>query len=230
MTVYQADQRQITNFALLASHVLVPPAMELILAAPHCQVQGFLAAGHVCTVMGYGEYPPIASRYGVPIVVTGFEPIDVLQGIYLCVQQLESGQAQVVNQYARSVRSEGNLTAQNLVQRVFEVTDQYWRGLGLIPRSGLGLRAEYQRFDAMQRFGLANACLEPNLQAEIVTNDSSTSSEPVEGDCISGLILQGVAKPPSCPSFGRVCNPENPLGAPMVSSEGACAAYYRYRR
>ncbi|MFN7714212.1 MAG: hydrogenase formation protein HypD [Pseudanabaenaceae cyanobacterium] len=237
MTVYQAAARQIHNFALLASHVLVPPAMELILGAPQCQVQGFLAAGHVCTVMGYGEYPPIASRYGVPIVVTGFEPVDVLQGIYLCVQQLEAGQAEVVNQYARSVRSEGNVTAQNLVQEVFGVTDQYWRGLGLIPRSGLGLRAKYQEFDVMQRFDLkpSDFHLKPETAKDQTNNQSdqtsdSASPEPVPGDCISGLILQGIAKPHSCPSFGKVCNPENPLGAPMVSSEGACAAYYRYRR
>ncbi len=162
-------------------------------------------------------------------MVTGFEPVDVLQGIYLCVQQLEAGQAQVVNQYARSVRSEGNVTAQNLVQEVFEVTDQYWRGLGLIPCSGLGLRSIYQRFDAVQRFDLHLKSETTKDQPDAQISDGA-SPEPVPGDCISGLILQGITKPHSCPSFAKICNPENPLGAPMVSSEGACAAYYRYRR
>ena len=213
MTVYQAAQQGIHNFSLLVSHVLVPPAMAAILAAPECRVQGFLAAGHVCTVMGYQEYGAIATRYQVPIVVTGFEPLDVLQGIYLCVQQLEAGRCEVENQYARSVRYQGNAAAQQLITQVFEVIPQQWRGIGSIPQSGLGLRAEYAAFDARRQFPQAIAQPTP---------------EPTE--CMSGLILQGIFKPQDCPSFGTRCTPERPLGAPMVSSEGACAAYYRYRQ
>jgi hydrogenase expression/formation protein HypD len=175
-------------------------------------VQGFLAAGHVCTVMGYTEYEPIARRYRVPIVVTGFEPLDILQGLYLCVKQLEEGRAEVENQYARVVRRDGNRPAQEIVRTVFEVVPRKWRGIGAIPQSGLGLRREYADYDAERRFEVADYCAE----------------EPEE--CISGLVLQGVKKPLECPAFGIRCTPEKPLGAPMVSSEGACAAYYRYRK
>jgi len=212
LAVLQANQLNITNFALLVAHVCVPPAMEAILAAPHNQVQGFLAAGHVCTVMGYTEYETLAQRYQTPIIVTGFEPLDILHGIYLCVKQLEAGRASVENQYARAVRREGSRKAQQLITEVFEVTHRQWRGLGAIADSGLGLRERYAGFDAERRFGAA----------------ASGATTPTE--CISGLVLQGAKKPQECPAFGKRCTPEQPLGAPMVSTEGACAAYYRYRR
>jgi hydrogenase expression/formation protein HypD len=212
MAVEQARLEGLDNFSLLVSHVLVPPAIEAILGSRESRVQGFLAAGHVCTVMGYTEYEPLAQRYRVPIVVTGFEPLDIIQGIYLCVRQLEEGRAEVENQYARSVRREGNLPAQALMRQVFRVTDRKWRGLGSIPASGLALRDEYARFDAEARFGLTHRA----------------APEPAE--CIAGLILQGLRRPPECPAFGTRCSPERPLGATMVSPEGACAAYYRYRR
>jgi hydrogenase expression/formation protein HypD len=213
MAVYQAKQLGLKNFSLLVAHVLVPPAMSALLANPECQVQGFLAAGHVCTVMGYREYESIADRYQVPIIVTGFEPVDLLQGIYLCLQQLEAGQARVENQYSRSVRSQGNVIAQQLIQSVFEIVPQQWRGLGTISQSGLGLRPAYAGFDALKK-GLL----------PLSVPRSTTASE-----CISGQILQGIEQPHDCPAFGTRCTPEHPLGAPMVSSEGACAAYYRYR-
>ena len=213
MAIYQAHQQGLENFSMLVSHVLVPPAMEAILSSPNNRIQGFLAAGHVCTVMGYTEYEPIAQKYQVPIVVTGFEPVDILQGVYLCIQQLESGKAEVENQYARSVRRRGNETAQNLIRDVFEIVSRPWRGIGEIPKSGFGLRAKYAEFDAERRFDI-----------EVAPERTQVSSE-----CISGLVLQGVKKPHECPAFGTHCTPENPLGAPMVSSEGACAAYYRYR-
>ena len=213
MAIYQAHQQGLKNFSMLVSHVLVPPAMEAILSSPNNRIQGFLAAGHVCTVMGYTEYEPIAQKYQVPIVVTGFEPVDILQGVYLCIQQLESGKAAVENQYARSVRRRGNETAQNLIRDVFEIVPRPWRGIGEIPKSGLGLRTKYAEFDAERRFDI-----------EVVPERAQTKSE-----CISGWVLQGVKKPHECPAFGTRCTPENPLGAPMVSSEGACAAYYRYR-
>lgn len=212
MAVFQAHQKGITNFSILVSHVLVPPAMEAILSSPNNRVQGFLAAGHVCTIMGYTEYEPIAQKYDIPIVVTGFEPLDILQGVYMCVKQLEEGRAEVENQYARSVRKEGNLPAQQLISKVFRVVPRKWRGVGEIPESGLGLRDAYRDYDAELRFGVA----------------SYTAEE--SSECISGLILQGVKKPHECPAFGTRCTPERPLGATMVSSEGACAAYYRYRR
>jgi hydrogenase expression/formation protein HypD len=212
MAVYQAKRMGVKNFSILVSHVLVPPAMEAILNAPDNRVQGFLAAGHVCTVMGYTEYEPIAKKYRVPIVVTGFEPLDILQGIYMCVKQLEDGRAEVENQYARSVRREGNRPAQELVREVFEVVPRKWRGIGEIPQSGLGLREPYREYDAERRFAL-------------VTGSVEEASE-----CISGLILQGAKKPTDCPAFGTKCTPEHPLGATMVSSEGACAAYFKYRR
>jgi hydrogenase expression/formation protein HypD len=211
MAVYQAHRGGIKNFSVLVSHVLVPPAMEAILSSPSNRVQGFLAAGHVCTVMGCREYEPIARRYGVPIVVTGFEPLDILQGILMCVQQLESGRADVENQYTRSVRREGNPSARQLIREVFRIVPRKWRGIGQIPASGLGLTAAYADFDAERRFALEEQIIE----------------EPA--DCISGLILQGAKKPHECPGFGGRCTPEHPLGAPMVSSEGACAAYFRYR-
>jgi hydrogenase expression/formation protein HypD len=212
MAVYRAHQQGVTNFSILVSHVLVPPAMEAILSSPLNRVQGFLAAGHVCTVMGYTEYEPIAGKYHVPIVVTGFEPTDLLQGIYLCVKQLEEGRAEVENQYARSVRREGNREARKIIQEVFTLVPRKWRGVGEIPRSGLGLSASYQVFDAEARF-----------QVSGITAEES-------GECLSGLILQGIKKPHECPAFAVRCTPERPLGATMVSSEGACAAYYRYRR
>ncbi len=212
MAVYQAKRQGIPNFSILVSHVLVPPALEAILQSPTNRVQGFLAAGHVCTVMGYTEYEPIAQKYHVPIVVTGFEPLDILQGVYMCVKQLEEGRAEVENQYARSVRREGNRHAQELIREVFEVVPRKWRGIGEIPQSGLGLREPYRDFDAERRFAL------------------TTGSVEEASECISGLILQGVKKPHECPAFGTRCTPEHPLGATMVSSEGACAAYYRYRR
>ncbi len=212
MAVFQAAQQGVRNFSLLVSHVLVPPAMEAILSAPSNRVQGFLAAGHVCAIMGFDEYEPIARKYRVPIVVTGFEPVDILQGIFLCVKQLEEGRAEVENQYTRTVRREGNRPAQELIRRVFRVVARKWRGVGEIPQSGLGLQPEYCAFDAETRFGVADRVWD----------------EPKE--CISGLVLQGVKKPQECPAFGTACTPEHPLGATMVSSEGACAAYYRYRR
>ena len=212
MAVFQAAQKGITNFSLLVSHVLVPPAMEAILSSPETRVQGFLAAGHVCTVMGYTEYEPIAAKYKVPIVVTGFEPVDILQGIFMCVKQLEEGRHEVENQYARAVRRIGNQPAQQIVGEVFRVVPRKWRGVGEIPQSGLGLQPRYAAYDAELKFDVADRALD----------------EPKE--CISGLIMQGLKKPNECAAFGGVCTPEHPLGATMVSSEGACAAYYRYRR
>jgi hydrogenase expression/formation protein HypD len=212
MAVYQAKQQGVSNFSILVSHVLVPPAVEAILSSPRNRVQGFLAAGHVCAVMGYEEYIPLAAKYHVPFVVTGFEPADILQGIYMTVRQLEEGRAEVENQYARTVRREGNLPAMRIMREVFEVRSRKWRGIGEIPSSGFGLRSEYTAFDAELRFGVA----------AITAEESS--------ECISGLILQGEKKPNQCPAFGTRCTPEMPLGATMVSSEGACAAYFRYRR
>ena len=212
MAVHQAKLQGIANFSVLVSHVLVPPAMEAILASPANRVQGFLAAGHVCAIMGYDEYIPIAAKYKVPIVVTGFEPLDILQGIAMCVRQLEEGRYEVENQYTRAVHEGGNRAAQQLLRQVFRVVPRKWRGLGEIPQSGLGLREEYSEFDAETRFDLAGYTAE---ESEL---------------CISGMIMQGQRKPHECPAFGSLCTPEKPLGAPMVSNEGACAAYYRYRR
>ncbi len=213
MAIYQAFQLQIPNFSMLVSHVLVPPAIEAILSSPNCQVQGFLAAGHVCTVMGVTEYENLAPKYGVPMVVTGFEPIDILQGIYMCVQQLEKGEAKCENQYNRSVNKEGNPTAKQIINEVFEVVDREWRGIGLIKNSGLRLKNKYSQLDASQKFDL------------LVKNINNSESK----ECISGEIMQGWKKPHQCKAFGTLCTPEHPLGAPMVSSEGACSAYYRYR-
>ena len=212
MAVHQAKQLGVKNFSILVSHVLVPPAIEAVLSSPNCRVQGFLAAGHVCAVVGYTEYFPLAEKYKVPIVVTGFEPLDILQGIYMAVKQLEDGRHEVENQYARAVRKDGNRPAQELVQNVFRVVHRKWRGIGEIPQSGLGLTVEYSEFDAETRFAVAGY----------------TAEEPKE--CISGLVLQGIKKPSECPAFGTRCTPEHPFGATMVSNEGACAAYYRYRR
>ena len=212
MAVYHAAQKGLENFSLLVSHVLVPPAIEAILSSADCRVQAFLAAGHVCAVMGYEEYFPIAAKYHVPIVVTGFEPLDILQGVLMCISQLEQGRASVENQYSRAVRREGNLPAQQLMAKVFRVVPRKWRGVGEIPRSGLGLSDSYAKFDAEHKFGLTEMHVEESAE------------------CQSGLVLQGKLKPVECPAFGRSCTPEHPLGATMVSSEGACAAYYRYRR
>jgi hydrogenase expression/formation protein HypD len=212
MAVYQAKRGGIRNFSILVSHVLVPPAMEAILGSAQNQVQGFLAAGHVCAVMGYTEYEPLAEKYQTPLVITGFEPLDVLQGIYMVVRQLEEGRAEVENQYARAVDREGNLPAQKIMQEVFQVVHRKWRGMGEIPQSGLGLAPDYLEYDAERKFDVA----------DLQTEESS--------ECISGLIMQGLQHPHECPAFGTRCTPEKPLGAPMVSSEGACAAYYRYRR
>ena len=211
VAVLQARQLGLRNFSLLVSHVLVPPAIEAILAAPDNRVQGFLAAGHVCTVMGTAEYGPLAARFRVPIVVTGFEPVDILRGVLACVGQLEAGRAEVVNAYARAVRPEGNAHARRVMREVFAVVDRNWRGLGLIPRSGFALRAEFAAFDAVRRFGPVAAAVAPATE------------------CVAGQIMRGIKKPTDCPAFGRTCTPEHPVGAPMVSSEGACAAYYRYR-
>jgi hydrogenase expression/formation protein HypD len=212
MAVFQAATTGVENFSILVAHVLVPPAMEAILSSSRCRIQGFLAPGHVCCVTGFRDYEAIAARYRVPLVVTGFEPADILEGVLMCVRQLESGRAEVENQYGRAVRREGNVAAQHTVAEVFEVSDRTWRGIGEIPASGLRLRAGYRRFDAGQRFPV----------------DVGHVSEPAA--CISGLVLQGVRKPCECPEFGTRCTPEHPRGAPMVSSEGACAAYYLYAR
>jgi len=212
MAVAQAKRLGLTNFSMLVSHVLVPPAICAVLESPLNQVQGFLAAGHVCTVMGIEEYGPIATHYRVPIVVTGFEPVDILQGVLMCVRQLEESRAEVENQYARSVRAEGNRVAREQIAEVFETVPRKWRGIGEIPTSGLALRADYAQFDAERRFDVGR----------LVAEEPSV--------CIAGEVLQGHKRPPECPAFGTQCTPERPLGAPMVSSEGACAAYYRYRR
>jgi hydrogenase expression/formation protein HypD len=212
MAVRQAARLGLPNFSVLVSHVLVPPAMRAVLSSPSNRVQGFLAAGHVCTITGTREYEPIAEQFHVPIVVTGFEPVDILQGIRMCVRQLEEGRCEVENQYARSVRPEGNREALRIIGEVFEVTPRKWRGIGEIPASGWGLREAYSQYDADRRFGV----------------EDITAEEPTI--CIAGQVLQGQKKPHDCPAFGIRCTPERPLGAPMVSSEGACAAYYRYRR
>ncbi len=211
MAVLQAHRQGLRNFSLLVSHVLVPPAIEAILSAPDNRVQGFLAAGHVCTVMGLAEYGPLAARFRVPIVVTGFEPVDILRGVLACVEQLEAGRAEVGNAYARAVRPEGNPQAQRVMREVFTTVDRNWRGIGRIPRSGFALREEFAGFDAARRFGVAG------------------DAPPESTECISGQIMRGTKKPTDCPAFGTRCTPEHPLGAPMVSSEGACAAYHRYR-
>ena len=213
MAVVQAEAQGIDNFSALVSHVTVPPAITAILESAEARVNGFLAAGHVCTVMGFWEYEALAARFHVPIVVTGFEPVDIAQGLLWCVRQLEEGRADVENAYSRSVRREGNEAAQEVIRRVFEPCDRAWRGIGVIPGSGYRLREPYARYDAERRF--------PDI-GEIMTRES--------GLCLSGLVLQGLKKPHECPAFGTDCTPQTPLGATMVSSEGACAAYFRYGR
>ncbi len=212
MAVWQAHREGLKNFFLLVSHVLVPPAIEALVKSPLNRVNGYLAAGHVCTVMGWWQYEPLAEKYHVPIVVTGFEPVDILEGVLMVVRQLERGEARVENQYARVVKREGNRPAQELIQRVFEIADRKWRGIGEIPASGLRLKPEFREHDAEVFFGLS---------------DLQVAEPPV---CISGEVLQGLKKPTECPAFGKECTPQNPLGATMVSSEGACAAYYAYHR
>lgn len=212
MTVQMADRLGIDNFSLLVSHVLVPPAMTAIMESPARRVQGFLAAGHVCTVMGMSQYEPLVARYNVPIVVTGFEPLDVLEGIRRTLLQLEQGRAELENAYPRAVAPEGNPAAQAVVADVFEVCDRPWRGIGMIPQSGWRLSDKYANFDAELRFDVTG----------IQTEES--------GECRSGEVLQGLIKPNECEAFGTTCTPRSPLGAPMVSSEGACAAYYQFRR
>jgi hydrogenase expression/formation protein HypD len=212
MAVWLARKRRLSNFSLLVSHVLVPPSMTAILQAPGNRVQGFLGPGHVCTVMGYTEYEPIARRFHVPIVITGFEPIDMLEGVLRTVQQLEAGWAEVENQYSRAVRREGNLRSLQLIDEVFEIRDRKWRGVGIIPKSGYKLRYEYRDHDAERRFEVD----------DIETQESTV--------CISGQVLKGLKKPHDCPAFGKECTPRTPLGATMVSAEGACAAYFAYGR
>ncbi len=212
MSVHQAKRRGIGNFSLLVSHVLVPPAIAAIMSSPDNEVQAFLAAGHVCSVMGYWEYPPLAEKHGIPIVVTGFEPLDLLDGILHAVRQLESGRHEVENAYNRVVSLRGNEPAQRLLAEVFEVTDRAWRGIGVIPKSGWRLNADYRDFDAEERFQITGI---------------HTAESPL---CRSGDVLRGAIKPAQCPAFGKECSPRHPLGATMVSSEGACAAYYNYGR
>ena len=212
MAVVQAARLGLANFSVLVSHVLVPPAMVAVLRSPRNRVQGFLAAGHVSTITGMDDYRPIAREFHVPIVITGFEPLDILRGVLMCVEQLEAGVAEVANAYARSVRPEGNRPAMQRVHEVFEPVDRKWRGIGEIPASGLALRAAYHGFDAGRRFGV----------------EGIAAVEPAE--CMAGEVLQGHRRPCDCPAFGIHCTPERPLGAPMVSAEGTCAAYYRYRR
>lgn len=212
MTVLRAKQLGIENFSMVVSHVTVPPAIMALLESEDNRVQAFLAAGHVCTVMGLNEYEPLASRYEVPIVATGFEPTDILEGILMAVRQLEAGRHEVENQYVRSVSREGNRSAQEAVNRVFQIVDRAWRGIGTIPASGLELRSEFSEFDAVTRFELEDVtAIEPEV-------------------CRAGDVLTGQIKPHDCSAFGRECTPERPLGAPMISTEGACAAYYSYRR
>lgn len=212
MSVWLASKRKLKNFSVLVSHVTVPTSMTAILQSPGNRVQGFLGPGHVCTVMGYEEYEPIAKRYRVPVVVTGFEPVDMLEGVLMTVRQLETGTAVVENQYARAVRREGNLQSKKLIEEVFEICDRKWRGVGIIPKSGYKLRYEYRDHDAERLFEVD----------DIETQESTI--------CISGQILRGLKKPHDCPAFGKTCTPQTPLGATMVSSEGACAAYHAYGR
>lgn len=212
MAAWQAKRAGLNNFSMLVSHVLVPPAIRALMVSEQNRVQGFIAPGHVCTVMGCGEYESLVRDFDIPIVVGGFEPVDLLEAILMLVKQLEAGEAKLENQYVRSVSHHGNLPAQQIMREVFEIADQKWRGIGAIPQSGLRLREEYAAYDASRVFDL----------------QEMTVDEPAE--CISAQVLQGLKKPTDCPAFGMRCTPENPLGAPMVSTEGACAAYYHYRR
>lgn len=210
MSVLQARSLGVKNYSILVSQVTVPPAMHAILGSPDNRVQGFLAAGHVCAIMGYHQYHPIADKYKIPIVVTGFEPLDLVNGILQTVEQLERGENKVTNAYTRVVKEQGNLPAQEILRSVFQDVDRNWRGIGLIPMSGWGLRPEFSSFDAENRFSIGH----------INTKESDI--------CVSGQVLQGRIKPHECPAFGTLCTPKNPLGATMVSSEGACSAYYRF--
>jgi hydrogenase expression/formation protein HypD len=212
MAVLQAEKLGLTNFSILPANVLVPPAIEAILSSPNNRIQGFLAAGHVSAIMGYWEYPPLAEKYQTPMAVTGFEPLDLVNGILATVRMLEEGRVAVENEYSRVVTYEGNKIAQQMLAKVFKPVDRNWRGIGMIPQSGYGLTEAYERFDATQRFNTG----------AIQTKESEI--------CIAGQVLQGIKKPSQCPAFGTLCTPQTPLGAPMVSSEGACAAYYRYGR
>jgi hydrogenase expression/formation protein HypD len=212
MAVWMARNQKISNFSVLVSHVLVPPSITWILQAPENRVQAFLGPGHVCSIMGYSEYEPICAHYKVPIVITGFEPVDLLEGVLRTVRQLEAGKAMVENQYVRAVKREGNLSSRKLVGEVFEICDRQWRGFGIIPKSGFKLSYEYREFDAERKFDVG----------DLMARESSL--------CISGQILKGLKKPPDCPAFGKSCTPMSPLGATMVSSEGACAAYHAYGR
>ncbi len=210
LSIIHAKRRGITNYSILASHVLVPPAIEAIMEDDESKVDGFLAAGHVCTIMGNLEYYPLVEKFNVPIVVTGFEPLDLLQGILMTIRQLENGRAEVENQYSRIVREEGNLAAQNIIYEVFEITDRLWRGMEVIPMSGYKVKEKYAHYDATLKFDVTIPEAEENQE------------------CVAGEIMKGIIKPIDCPNFGTKCKPEHPLGAPMVSSEGACAAYYHY--
>ncbi len=212
MAVLQAQRLELKNFSLLVSHVLVPPAICAVLESPQSVVQGFLAAGHVCAVMGIEAYRPIVERYRVPIVVTGFEPLDIMQAVHRCVLQLESGEAQLENQYRRVVRDQGNPVARKQIERVFQTTSRKWRGIGELPDSGWSLRPEFGQFDADRRFQVEHVCVDES------------------DECMAGAVLQGHCEPTDCAAFAQTCTPQSPLGAPMVSAEGACSAYYRYRR
>ena len=210
LSVLHAEKEGVKNFSILVSHVLVPPAMEAILDDEFCNIDAFLGAGHVCAIMGTEEYYPLSEKYNIPIVITGFEPLDLVQGIYMAICQLEEGVHKVENQYARVVKDEGNLAAKKVIQQVFEVGNREWRGIGEIPNSGYRIKKEYEVFDAETKFNIENIKV------------------PESSECIAGEILRGIKKPKECPAFGKICNPSNPLGAPMVSSEGACAAYYHF--
>jgi hydrogenase expression/formation protein HypD len=212
MAIQQAARENLNNFSELVSHVLVPPAMDALLRSETNRIDAYLAAGHVCTVMGWKQYESISEKYHVPIIPTGFEPVDILEGILMAVKQLESGTAEVQNQYTRAVTRDGNLNAQKVINDVFQVCDRKWRGIGNIPQSGICIREKYISYDASQKFSVQ----------DIVSNEPEI--------CISGLILQGLKRPNECPAFGKQCTPEHPLGATMVSSEGACAAYFKYHR
>ena len=210
LSVVHAHRMGLDNYSILASHVLVPPAIEAVMGDEESNIQAFLAAGHVCTIMGVGEYYPLVDQFDIPLVVTGFEPVDLLQGILMAVKQLESGVAKVENQYSRMVKEEGNPMAQQTIYEVFDVTDRMWRGIGEIPQSGYEVKEKYEKFDAKKKFSV------------------NIPEAPENETCIAGDIMKGIKKPFQCPNFGKSCKPENPLGAPMVSSEGACAAYYHF--
>ena len=210
LSVIHAVRAGVSNYSILTSHVLVPPAMEAVMDDEESSIDGFLAAGHVCTIMGIGEYYPLAERYRIPLVVTGFEPVDLVQGILMVVRQLEKGTHQLENQYSRVVRPEGNPEARKMIGQVFEIADREWRGIGNIPMSGYELRPEFSAYDANKKFAV-------NIE-----------KVPESAECIAGLVLKGIKKPHECPQFGKKCKPQSPLGAPMVSSEGACAAYYHF--